>query len=108
MAANAVTFFLLNSCVAIAAIGEQVDLRPVLSDYLFLAADCCGTCETGQPPRSAGQLRHGCHRTRRLRKEVLHSRSAGEFFTVRCEVHADHVWVRVPARLFSLLRGPFA
>ena len=24
---------------------------------------------------------------------ATHSRSAGEFFTVRCEVHADHVWV---------------
>ena len=24
---------------------------------------------------------------------LLHSRSAGEFFTVRCQVHADHVWV---------------
>ncbi len=24
---------------------------------------------------------------------LLHSQSAGEFFTVRCEVHADHVWV---------------
>jgi hypothetical protein len=95
LSANAVLFFLLNSCVAIAAIGEQVDLRPVLSDYLFLAADCCGTCETGQPPRSAGQLRHGCHRTRRLRKEVLHSDSGkiGGTFAVRAQ-HLVNGYVR--------------
>src|SRR5450755_2436363 len=55
-ASNAILFFLLSSCVAIAAIGGQVDLQPALSDYLFLAAVRCGTCETGQPPRSAGQL----------------------------------------------------
>jgi hypothetical protein len=92
---NSVRFFLLNSCVAIAAIGEQVDLRPVLSDYLFLAADCCGTCETGQPPRSAGQLRHGCHRTRRLRKEVTHSGSSVPGETVTVAVMAGDGVVRV-------------
>jgi hypothetical protein len=93
LASNAVIFFLLSSCVAITAIGRQADLRPALLGYLFLAAACCGTCETGQPPRSAGQLRHGYHRTRRLRKEVLHSASRGEFFTVRAELHADYVLV---------------
>jgi hypothetical protein len=92
-ASNAILFFLLSSCVAIAAIGGQVDLQPALSDYLFLAAVRCGTCETGQPPRSAGQLRHGCHRTRRLRKEVLHSASRGESFTIRAELHPDYVRV---------------
>jgi hypothetical protein len=95
MAANAILFFLLNSCVAIAAIGEQVDLRPVLSDYLFLAADCCGACETGQPPRSAGQLRHGCHRTRRLRKEILHTHSRGSTFGVRCQLSAGAARIEV-------------
>src|ERR1035437_2881540 len=56
-------------CVAIAAIGRQADLRPALLGYLLLAAACCGTCETGQPARSAGELRHGYDRTRRLRRE---------------------------------------
>jgi integrase len=56
-------------CVAIAAIGRQADLRPALLGYLLLAAACCGTCETGQPLRNAGQLRHGYDRTRRLRRE---------------------------------------
>jgi hypothetical protein len=50
-ATNAVIFFPLSSCVVMAAIGGQVDLRPALSDYLFLAAACCGTYETGQPPQ---------------------------------------------------------
>ena len=66
-------FFLLSFCVAIAAVGEQADLRPALLDYLFLAAACCGTCETGQPRSSAGQLRHGYHRTRRVRREGMRS-----------------------------------
>ena len=69
------TFSLLSFCVAIAAIGRQADLRPALLGYLFLAAACCGTCETGQPPRSAGQLRHGYHRTRRVRTEGTLSQS---------------------------------
>jgi hypothetical protein len=66
-------FSLLSFCVAIAAIGGQADLRPALLDYLFLAAACCGTCETGQPPSSAGQLRHEYHRTRRVREEAMRS-----------------------------------
>ncbi len=37
------TFFLLCCRVAIAAIGGQADLRPVLFDYLFLAAAYHGT-----------------------------------------------------------------
>jgi hypothetical protein len=30
-----------------------------------------------------------------VRKEVLHSASAGEFFTVRCHAHPGHVWIEV-------------
>jgi hypothetical protein len=93
LASNAVLFFLLSSCVAIAAIGGQADLRPALLDYLFLAAACCGTCETGQSPSSAGQMRHGHHRTQRVRREIRHSASRGEFFTIRAELHPDYVWV---------------
>src|SRR5713101_4365495 len=66
-----IPFSLLSFCVAIATIGEQADLRPALLDYLLLAAAYCGTCETGQPPSSAGQLRHGYHRTRRVRREGI-------------------------------------
>ena len=36
-------FSLLYFRVAIAVIGGQADLRPALSDYLLLAAACCGT-----------------------------------------------------------------
>ena len=44
---------------------------------------------------TARQTQHEHDRTRRLRKEVRHSASAGEFFTVRCERHASYVWVEV-------------
>ncbi|MGD0062287.1 MAG: site-specific integrase [Streptosporangiaceae bacterium] len=37
------TFSLLYFRVAIAAVGDQADLRPALFDYLLLAAACCGT-----------------------------------------------------------------
>jgi hypothetical protein len=36
-------FSLLYFRVAIAAVGDQADLRPALFDYLLLAAACCGT-----------------------------------------------------------------
>jgi hypothetical protein len=105
-AANAIMFFLLSSCVAKAAVGEQADLRPAQFDYLLLAAACCGTCEAGQPPSGAGQLRHGHHRTRRVRREIVHSASRGQFFIVRAELYPDYVpvtWNHSACRLGVVL-----
>jgi hypothetical protein len=88
-ATNAILFSLLCYRVAIAAIGGQLDLRPTLFDYLFLAAACHGTTWDGSASNRAGQLRHGYHRTRRVRKEILHSRSRGGHFTIRVQLHRD-------------------
>jgi len=98
LSANAVVFFLLCFRVAMATIGRQADLRPALFDNLFLAAACRGTTWDGSASSGTGQLRHGYHRTRRVRREVLHSRSGrpGGEFSVRLQ-HApgDCVWGEV-------------
>jgi integrase len=59
--------------VAIAAIDGQADLRPALFDNLFLAAACRGTTWDGSASSGTGQLRHGYHRTRRVRREATPS-----------------------------------
>jgi hypothetical protein len=89
IATNAIVFFLLGSRVAIATISGHADLRPALFDHLLLAAAFCRTCETGQPLSKAHQVQHGYHRTRRVREEIVHTRSAGAFFTVRVELNRD-------------------
>jgi hypothetical protein len=93
MAANCIIFFPLCFRVAMAIIGGKrtCGLRcSTTSSSLPLVTE---PRETGQPATGQGQLRHGYHRTRRVRREVIHTRSRGGSFRVRCEMSPGSVRV---------------
>ncbi len=95
LASNAILFFLLCFRVAIAAVGGKRTCGlccSTTSSSLPLVAE---PRETGQPATGQGQLRHEYHRTRRVRREVLHSHSKDRSFTLRAEIFPGYLWLEV-------------
>ena len=90
--ANAAEFFPLCFRVAMAIIGGKrtCGLRcSTISSSLPLVTE---PRETGQPVTGQGQLRHGYHRTRRVRREITHSQggSPGGRLIVRLRHFPGH------------------
>jgi len=82
--ANAVMFFLLCFHVAIAAIGGKRTCGLCCSTTSSSLPLVTEPRETGQPATGQGQLRHGYHRTRRVRREVAHGPAGGRVLAGYC------------------------
>jgi len=95
LASNAIRFSLLCFRVAIAAIGGKRTCGLCCSTTSSSLPLVTEPRETGQPPTGQGQLRHGYHRTRRVRREILHTPSGqdGGAFTVT--VRTEPGWARI-------------